>query len=335
MFTYVLQQEENIGDTYRRRSKGEFSPGALIQTIILTIGAIVLLRAMNWDFKLFSITEDKVPVDFNFTRILIALLILLIARFVVWMFTRVVLGRYYYVKKIDPSTQYAINQLLSYLIFVIASFIALENIGIQMTLLWGGAAALLVGVGLGLQQTFNDLISGIILLFERTVEVGAVVEINGTVGRVRKIGLRTSIIETRDNLAIIVPNSKLIVDIVTNWNHNDDKARFTVQVGVAYGSDTEVVKNLMIEAVLAHPDVLHFPEPFVRFLAFGDSSLDMEVHFWSKELMPVENIKSDIRFAIDKAFRENGVTIPFPQRDLWIRNGINIVSGSSQEKPEQ
>jgi small-conductance mechanosensitive channel len=325
IFIYVLQKQElNAGYDYHRRSMTEFSPGTNIQSIILAIALIVVLKSLNWDIKLFSFTQGKEEVDFNISRIISAILILLIARFIVWMFKRIVLGRYYAIKKVDPSTQYAINQLLTYILFVIAVFIALENLGLQMTLLWGGAAALLVGIGLGLQQTFNDLISGIILLFERTVEVGAVVQIDGEVGRVRKIGLRTSIVETRDNQAIIVPNSKLIVDIVRNWNHNDDKVRFTVKVGVAYGSDTEIVKELLIKCALEHPRVLHEPSPFVRFLNFGDSSLEMELHFWSNDLMPIENIKSDIRFAIDKVFREKGITIPFPQRDLWIRNTLNI-----------
>ncbi len=333
VFTYVIQTEEQAsGITYQQRSKSAFSPGVNIQSIILTVAFIVILQALNWDFKIFSFTQGKEEIDFKFSRIITAFLILLIARFIVWMVKSLFLGRYYAIKKIELSTQFAINQLISYIIFVIAIFIVFENLGLQMTLLWGGAAALLVGVGLGLQQTFNDLISGIILLFERTVEVGAVVEINGTVGKVRKIGLRTSIIETRDNLTIIVPNSKLIVDIVTNWNHNDDKARFTVDVGVAYGSDTELVKNLLMETAYQHPQVLNEPIPFVRFLSFGESSLRMELHFWSKELMPIENVKSDLMFAIDKSFREKGIIIPFPQRDLWIRNDINLKSPNTNDK---
>lgn len=319
--TYVLKKEESTVklDDYHRRSKVEFSPGSNIQSIILTIAFIVFLKAMDWDFKIFSFSQGKEQFDFNFSRILSAVLIILIARFIIWMLKRIILGKYYALKKIELSTQFAINQLLSYIIYVIAVFVALENLGIQMTLIWGGAAALLVGIGLGLQQTFNDLVSGIILLFERTVEVGAVVEIGGTVGRVRKIGLRTSIVETRDNQAIIVPNSKLIVDIVRNWNHNDDKVRFDVKVGVAYGSDTELVRKILLQCAEDHPRVLDEPKPFVRFIHFGDSALELELHFWTRDLMPVENIKSDLRFAIDKAFRQNHIQIPFPQRDVWLR----------------
>jgi small-conductance mechanosensitive channel len=320
IFTYVLQKEDNSTNTdYHRRSKGTFSPGINIQFIILTTALIVILKALNWDVRLFAFTQGKDEMDFNISRILSAILILLIARFIVWMIKRIVLGRYYAIKRVEPSTQFAINQLFSYFIFVIAVFVALENLGIQMTLIWGGAAALLVGIGLGLQQTFNDLISGIILLFERTVEVGAVVEINGTVGKVRKIGLRTSIVETRDNQAIIVPNSKLIVDIVNNWNHNDEKVRFAINIGVAYGTDTDLVRRLLIDCALAHPKVLAEPAPFVRFINFGDSALQLELHFWSQDLMPIENVLSDIRYDINRTFRENGIAFPFPQRDVWLR----------------
>lgn len=320
VFTYVITTEEVGPDPfYERRSKQKFSPGSNIQFIVYTLAFILALRGFNLDFKVFPVRAGEEGIDFYFSNIFTALLIILVARLILWILTSIILSRYYKMRKVEFSSQYAINQILSYVIIVMAVIIALENLGVKMTLIWGGAAALLVGVGLGLQQTFNDLISGIILLFERTVEVGAVIEIDDMVGTVRKIGIRTSIIETRDNIAVIVPNSKLIVDFVINWNHNDDKARFSVSVGVAYGSDTELVKKILLEVADQHPDSLKFPPPFVRFVDFSDSSLDMEIHFWSQKLIPIENVKSDIRFAIDKAFRENNITIPFPQRDIWLK----------------
>ena len=186
-----------------------------------------------------------------------------------------------------------------------------------------------MGVGLGLQQTFNDLTSGIILLFERSIEVGTVVDLGGTIGIVRKIGLRTSQVETRDNIIIIVPNSKLIVDQVVNWSHFDDKARFNVLVGVAYGSDTEKVKDLLLQVAKENAFVLDHPSPSVFFEGFGDSSLNFKLHFWSRNFMFIERVKSDIRFEIDRVFRVNEVTIPFPQRDLWFKN--NVPDKESEE----
>ncbi|MEM1122094.1 MAG: mechanosensitive ion channel domain-containing protein, partial [Bacteroidota bacterium] len=200
---------------------------------------------------------------------------------------------------------------------------ALHFLQINMTVLWGGLAALLVGVGLGLQQTFNDLFSGLVLLFERGIEVGEILEIDGEVGSLKKIGLRTSVIESRDNITIIVPNSKLVVSNVINWTHYDNKVRFRISVGVAYGSDTALVKKILLKTAKAHPNILKRPAPYVRFTDFGNSSLDFELLFFSKKFITIEDIKSDLRFEIDQKFREAGVTIPFPQRDIWIRGDGN------------
>ncbi len=319
--TYVIYKDKPVEESrYQDQGPRRFPIGANIQFIIYTLAAILVLRGLNLDFRLFSYKDGEEVVDFVFSRLFSAVVIILVARVIAWILTSIVLARYYRMRNIEYSSQYAINQILTYIIFVLAIIVALENLGLKMTLLWGGAAALLVGIGLGLQQTFNDLISGVILLFERSVEVGAVLEIDGMVGTVRKIGIRTSIMETRDNLTVIVPNSRLIVNNVINWNHNDDKARFNVSVGVAYGSDTDLVRNVLIAVALQHPDVLNTPPPFVRFTQFADYDLVMELHFWSRKLIPIENIKSDLRFAIDKAFRENGIIVPYPQRDVRFRS---------------
>jgi small-conductance mechanosensitive channel len=131
--------------------------------------------------------------------------------------------------------------------------------------------------------------------------------------------LRSSIIETRGNISFIVPNSKLVNDNVQNWSHFVDHGRFHVDVGVAYGSDTSQVKKLLLEAVNDHHLTLDYPVPFVRFGEFADSSLNFSVFFFTNRFLIVEDIKSDIRFKIDKAFRANNVSIPFPQRDVWMR----------------
>ncbi len=218
------------------------------------------------------------------------------------------------------GSQYAVNQLLKYVIFTIATLYILDTVGVKLTVIWGGAAALLIGAGFGLQQTFNDFISGILLLFERTVEVGDVVQLaDGLVGTVMKIGMRTSFVQTFDNRTVIVPNSQLVVNEVINFSHNDEKARFIVSVGVAYGSDTELVKKLLFEAAKEHEKIIKFPVPFVRFVEFGDSSLNFELHFWSRELVRIDDVRSDLRFKIDQLFREHDIVIPFPQRDIWIK----------------
>jgi len=151
-----------------------------------------------------------------------------------------------------------------------------------------------------------------------------------------RIGLRTSFVQTFDNRTVIVPNSELVINDVTNWSHNDEIARFYVSVGVAYGSDTAKVKEILYERASAHEKILTYPEPFVRFIDFGDSSLDFEIHFWSKEFIRMEDVKSDLRFRIDQTFRENGIQIPFPQRDIWIKQtGPKSTNGQIKDNVSQ
>jgi small-conductance mechanosensitive channel len=139
------------------------------------------------------------------------------------------------------------------------------------------------------------------------------------IGRVKRIGLRTSIIETTENITVIVPNSKLVTDSVINWSHQDDRARFTLSIGVAYGSDTALVKKILLQVATDNIYVLGKPLPIVRFVGFGDSSLDFQLLVWSRNFIVIEDIKSDLRFEIDRLFRENDVVIPFPQRDVWMK----------------
>jgi len=223
-------------------------------------------------------------------------------------------------RKINKGQQYAIYQIIKYILIVIAIAITLESVGIKITILLAGSAALLVGLGLGLQNTFNDLVSGIILLFEGTIKVEDVVEVEGIVGRVKRIGIRTSEIQTRDNIVIIMPNSRFVTEKVINWSHNEKLTRFNVQVGVSYESDVKLVKKVLLECVKEHDEISNTPAPFIRFIDYGDSALIFELFFWTEKIMPVEDTKSDLRFIINKKFRENNIEIPFPQRDIHIRS---------------
>ncbi|MFT7031218.1 MAG: small-conductance mechanosensitive channel [Marinoscillum sp.] len=208
----------------------------------------------------------------------------------------------------------------------------LDSIGVEITLLLAGSAALLVGLGFGIQQIFNDVVSGILLLFEGTVSVGDIVEIEHIVGKVQRIALRTSIIQTRDHISIIVPNSKLVSDNVINWTHNRSQTRFNIKIGVAYGSDVPLVMRLLEEAATAQKAVAKNPKPNARFIDFGDSALMFEILFWSDKMFEIEFIKSAIRVEIDALFRTNNVIIPFPQRDLHLKTvttlPVNISDNS-------
>ena len=244
----------------------------------------------------------------------------MVARLSSWVVTQLILFSYYRKKEVDPGRRYAINQLINYFIYVIAIFVTVDNIGIDLTVLWGGMAALAVGIGLGMQDIFKDFIAGIILLSERSVEVNDVVNVNGKIGKIKKIGLRTSHMRGRDDTMLILPNASLVSNNVMNWTHLDNKVRFSVKVGVAYGSDTNIIKNILLDIAAKNGAVLTYPSPFVRFTDFGDSSLDFELFFWSEELMGIENVLSDLRYSINTAFLENNITIPFPQRDIWFKN---------------
>ena len=291
----------------------------LVQYIVIVLAGMAIIKNFGLDYDFFDYKSKNDTIYFTPNRVLLIVLIFLMAQMVSWILTQVALYSIFKKKEIDQGTRFAINQLLKYVIYIIAVFLALKSLEIDMTLILGGAAALLVGIGLGLQQTFNDFFSGLVLLFERSVSVGDILDLDGQVGAVKKIGLRSSIIETRGNISFIVPNSKLVNENVQNWSHFVDHGRFQVNVGVAYGSDTALVKKILLEAVNDHHLILDYPVPFVRFGDFADSALNFSVLFFTNRFLIIEDIKSDIRFKIDKAFRENNVSIPFPQRDVWMR----------------
>ena len=264
----------------------------------------------------------------NFTLTVIELaqaLLVLAFAWVITFFVSKLLRRYFRRKNLDIGRYYSVSRLISYIIYVIAWLFAFQVLGIQLSVIWAGAAALLVGLGFGLQHIFNDLVSGIVLLIEGTVAVNDVVIVEGIVGVVRAIGLRTSKVETRDKVVIIIPNSKLVSENVTNWSHNDALTRFHVKVSVAFASNIDLVEGLMLDACNRHPLVQQLPPPKVAFEEFGDSSLLFSVYFFSEEFLAIEFVKSDLRFAITRLFRENGIELPFPQRDLWIRNAVQLT----------
>ena len=253
--------------------------------------------------------------------ILLAAAVVVLTRLVASGLKRFVLKPFYARNSVDVGRSFAISQIATYIVYVIGVAAAFQVIGLEFSVLWAGAAALLVGVGLGLQQTFNDFFSGLLLLIEGPVEVGDVVEVDNFIGRVVEIGLRTTRIRTRDDIMIIVPNSHLVNEDIVNWSHNRSPLRYHVDVGVAYGSDVNLVSRALERAAEEHPDVLERPVPRIMFVDFGESSLDFRLHFYSTESWRIEFIKSDLRFTITRLFRERGIEVPFPQRDVWIRKG--------------
>ncbi len=207
-----------------------------------------------------------------------------------------------------------------YIIWSVGILLSLSVFGLNTTSLAVAFGALSIGLGFGLQNIANNFISGLILLFERPIQVGDVVEVGGIWGEVKKINVRATLVQTYNNSSLIIPNSEFISTTVTNWSHRDPYIRRDLMVGVAYGSDTERVKTLLLQAAESVSEVRHSPKkPTVHFINFGDSALDFRLRFWSTidEFIEAE---SKLRFKIDQLFRENQVVIPFPQRDLHIFN---------------
>ena len=250
----------------------------------------------------------------------LAVLLTLILGHVTFMLFKWALRRALKLKHIEEGRRFLIVRLMRTLIYVITFFIVIEVLGFNLTVIWAGSAALLVGVGIGLQGFFNDVISGFVLLFEGGVRVGDELEIDGDLVKVKGIALRATRVETVDGDLVVMPNSKIAGNSVMNFSQGLTSTRISVSVGVAYGSDVELVRQLLLEAMTAQPQIVKSPSPQVIFSEFGDSALNFEVRGWVHSPWNRMMIKSDIRFRIDNVFRTNNIKIPFPQRELYITN---------------
>tara|TARA_R110001592_G_scaffold140938_1_gene362098 strand:- start:4352 stop:5194 length:843 start_codon:yes stop_codon:yes gene_type:complete len=217
----------------------------------------------------------------------------------------------------------SIVQIIKYIVYLLASFVTIRSLGLDITIIGAFFATLGLGLGFALQELFRDIISGIVILFERNVKVGDILEVDDLVGNVKEIRLRTSVLRTRDGIYMVIPNSRIINEKVINWTANNKSTRFSISVGVAYGSDVEKVKELLLKSVENHEKISTRPSPIVFFNDFGDSALLFELRFWTVETWAIEITKSEIRFKINQLFRENNIQIPFPQRDVHVIQKIN------------
>ncbi|TNE97708.1 MAG: mechanosensitive ion channel [Deltaproteobacteria bacterium] len=223
-------------------------------------------------------------------------------------------------KDLDIGVKGSISRFTRYAVIIVGALIALDTVGISLSSLAALGAVLMVGIGFGLQNITQNFISGLIILLERPIKVGDKVKVQGVSGKVVEIGARSTLIHTRDDIAIIVPNSQFISEQVVNESFSGEQIRLHLEVGVSYSSDPEVVKGILLEIASEHSMVLSDPAPRVFFKNFGDSSLDFALTIWVRELWHYERIMSDLRFAVMRKFKENHIEIPFPQRDLHLRS---------------
>jgi potassium efflux system protein len=224
-------------------------------------------------------------------------------------------------RKVAHGASFALAKIVRYAIALIGALVALNSLGIRLDALLAASTVVLVGIGFGLQNIAQNFVSGLILLIERPVSAGDFVQIGDTHGSVVDVGMRATRVITRDEVTIIVPNSELVTGQVVNHSVPTPNLRMAVRVGVAYGTETSRVEEVLLAVARADAGVLATPEPEVRFDDFGESSLDFSLLVWIAD--PGEDLRtaSRLRFAIDAAFRANGIEIPFPQRDVHIRSG--------------
>ncbi len=337
----LLAAKFSQSDLFRRflsRCKLESNFVAIITTILsvavlvfFTVNAINALGIpLAWSAPL-----PGVPISLLQLFLLVGLLIL-----VFWLSSRTkrfLFNRFLVHSGLDRSLQYAISQIASNVVLVLGIFIVLQNTGIHLGALTFFAGAVGVGIGFGLQNITSNFISGLVILAERPITIGDRVEVGGVTGQVQKIRARSTVVVTNDNIATIVPNQKFIESPVTNWTYGDKRVRFRIPVGVAYGSDVELVRQKLIEAGEEDPHTLEDPAPSVFFVEFGDSSLNFELVAWSNQMSHrPRRYRSDLNFAIHKKLQEAGIEIPFPQRDLNIRSGTLKIERSRAEsdRPE-
>ncbi|WNH07616.1 mechanosensitive ion channel family protein [Thalassobellus suaedae] len=271
------------------------------------------------EFKIIDYTygtgEDVHDIELKVKYVLLVLVVIIATTYLLRWVKKLITRNMPVTDKAKFNTVFSFARWLIYIIVVLIVF---DSIGINVTAVFAASAALLIGIGLALQTLFQDIISGIFILIDQTVHVGDIIELEGKVGRVEEIKLRTTRATTVDNKVLIIPNHLYLTNSLYNWTQNGTTTRESVDVGVAYGSDVQLVKKLLLQAATKQKDVLKYPEPAVLFTDFGESSLNFKIVFTINDSFNVRFPKSEIRFEIDKLFRENNVSIPFPQRDIHI-----------------
>ena len=253
-----------------------------------------------------------------------AVLLAIVFYFFTWLLLKLI--RRIVSKALDEEARVkfkGIFTFFNYFIYTIVTLVAFDTVGLNLTTIFAASAALLVGVGLALQTFIQDIISGVFILADQSVHVGDIIQVDGQIGKVERIQLRTTRAVTRDNRVLIIPNHKFMASILFNWTENGTLTRESVVVGVAYTSNINRVKEILIETASEHPLILKKPAPLVLFNDFGESALEFELLFSINRSFESNIVKSDVRFAIDKAFRENSIIIPFPQRVIHQSNNTS------------
>lgn len=300
------------------------------QLTYLIVGYVIFLtlQAQNPNVSFRQFLEHKIieskNFDLSFSHIIAVVVVFYLAKFTIRLTQLVITQRLRKRKDYDPGLEYVYVQISKYVIYMIAIMISSNILFSNISGLLTGSLGILVGVGLGLQDVFKDFIAGIVLLVERNLMVGDIIELPDTDGtkimvvRVEKVGVRTSKIETRDGNILIIPNTQLTQNRIENWSHGNTLSRFFIEVPIAYGADTELVTRLLKQAALGHPKVSKSSEVIVRLSDFTQHYLKFDLIFWADQSWRINNYRSEIRMEIDRLFREYKINMPYPQLDLHI-----------------
>lgn len=276
---------------------------------------------------LFYIGDNPLSLISIVRLILLSIAVFIISRTISEWIKRLVLSR----MGLDRGSREAIASVLSYILATLGILIVLYNNGIPISSFTVLAGVLGIGLGFGLQNLASNFISGITMLFEQPIKVGDFIEVEGLLGTVERISIRSTIVRTLDGIFVIVPNIRFVENNIINWSYKDPKCRIRIPIGVAYGSDPVLVTEALLAAARGEPNVLSYPSPKVWFKGFGDSALDFELLVWIDHPPDSEQVTSALNFLLEHEIRHRDIVIPFPQRDLWIKNpeDLNILVANS------
>ena len=276
----------------------------------------VLRDVVDWlEIPLFSIGKAEITL----WTLLSVILLLIVLHFVTTRIQKLVVHRLLAKSRFDLGVRVATGSIVRYAVLTLGVIVILQVVGVDLSTLTILLGALGVGIGFGLQNITNNFVSGLIILFERPVKVGDRVEVNGIAGNVTNISIRATEILTNDNISIIVPNSEFISGTVINWSHTDRAVRFNFEIGVAYDEDPDEVRDTLLEIARENPGVIRERKPDVLLRDFGDSAMQFTLRVWTQEYADRPGVlRSQLNYAIARRFREKGIRIPYPQRDVHL-----------------
>jgi potassium efflux system protein len=288
--------------------------------IFESVLGIQISTELAWLNKGISIGKTKITVLNVCYVIIFLLLVSYISRIIRKGLRDEVLPR----TRLDIGARASLVNVVVYSIWVLGIYTGINILGIDLSSLAFMAGALGIGIGFGLQNIVSNFVSGIILLFDPAIQVGDMVQVGDDWGTISRINIRTTVVQTFDNASLIIPNSHMLSDRVTNWSYKDPKVRRQVDVGVAYGSDVQLVRKVLLEMADDMPEVLKDPAPRVDFIDFGDSALIFRVRFWIGSPEFWLTAPTELRFRIDEEFKKHGIEIAFPQQDIHIRSASGL-----------